>query len=238
MTAWIREADTKSALASGGIQDKFTQQQNFKFVTYNPGSNLFTWASDSKSATTESAPIINVCTPENMVFMESGSLKATGFNGYIKFADDKAMKQYTQPDILSRFNLTDNDLSFSSVQQYIDGLQKDLWTTIEWFGLVFLFLFIILVGLLITLATIFRISNQEKINVKKFLGFSFWQLYKVPTLMLISIIVLELAVMIALRSNFGILVIVISSLLQLLIFVKYMARSELKRVLLAFKGGS
>lgn len=234
ITAWIRESDS----VTGDIQNKFTQHKNFKFVTYKSEAGLFTWAAKSGSATTESAPIISVCTPQNMCLMENGSLRANGFNGYIKFANENTMKRYTQPDRMRRFNLDDNNVVFSSVKQYIDGLQKSLWTAIEWFGFAFVFLFIILVGLLITLATIFRIANQEKINVKKFLGFNFWQLYKAPTLMLISLVILELIAPIALRSKFGILLLVISSSLQLLIFARYLARSELKSILLAFKGGS
>lgn len=234
MMAWLRESDSES----GGINNKFSRHPKFKFVMYPPKAGLFTWSSDVKSPIKEFAPIIAVTVPENMAFIDSQSLRANAFDGYIKFANSKVMQHYTEPKRLSRFNLADNHLSFASVQQYTDGLQKNLWTTIRWFGLIFVFLFILLVGLLITLAMIFRIANQEKINVKKFLGFSFWQLYKTPTCMLLSVIILELAVSIAIRSKFGTLLIAIMSLLQLLIFVRYMTRSELKRILIAFKGGS
>ena len=117
-----------------------------------------------------------------------------------------------------------------------DGLQKEIGTTILWFGLVFVILIAILIGLLLTLATIFRIANQEKINVKKFLGFDFWQLYRSPLILLSCVILLELGIVSALQSKFGLLLMAAVSLLQLLIFSKYMARSELKRLLLAFKG--
>ena len=105
-----------------------------------------------------------------------------------------------------------------------------------WFGLVFLMLMLILVGLLVTLAAVFRIANQEKINVKKFMGFSFLQMYGRPMLLLSALTVLEIATMLLLGSKFGLLLVVIVSLVQIIIFVKYMAHNELKNVLAAFKG--
>ncbi len=231
---WVNEADSDG----GEIQTNFSQQKTFKFITYTPKNSLFAWSTDFSSASEAPTPIICVCTPENMAFKQSASLRATGFNGYIKFADATTMEKYTQPKIVSRYNLSDNHLIFSSVGQYIDGVQKDLVTTIAWFGLVFVFLLIMLLGLLITLASIFRIANQERINVQKFLGFSFWQLYRRPMIMLISIVVLELVASTVLQSKYGTLLILFAAIIQLIIFVTYMTRSELKRILLAFKGGS
>ena len=99
-----------------------------------------------------------------------------------------------------------------------------------------LMLMLILVGLLVTLAAVFRIANQEKINVKKFMGFSFLQMYGRPMLLLSALTVLEIATMLLLGSKFGLLLVVIVSLVQIIIFVKYMAHNELKNVLAAFKG--
>jgi hypothetical protein len=185
---------------------------------------------------TETAPVIYVSTPENMCYFENEGLRTQGLDGYIKFADSEISEKYTQADILERFDLVDNTPVFTQVQDYIDGLQKEIWTTIMWFGLVFVVLVAILIGLLITLATIFRIANQEKINVKKFLGFDYWRLYKAPMNLLLCVIILEISVMLLLESRFGLLLMCVVALLQIIIFSKYMARSELKRLLLAFKG--
>ena len=97
-------------------------------------------------------------------------------------------------------------------------------------------LLLILLGLLLTLAMVFRIANQEKINVKKFLGFSFMQLYGKPMLMLIVWCVIELIAMLIIRSKFGLLLILAVSLIQVFIFIKFMARNELKNIITAFKG--
>lgn len=235
MKAYLHEEATGNA-KSGGIPTVFTKQQKFEFVTYKPTRDLFTWGTKTKDTMMDKAPVIYVATPENMTFFEDESLRASGLGSYIKFADTKTMEKYTSSHRLEKFNLTDNAPTFKPVQVYIDGLQKELGTTILWFGLAFAILIAILIGLLLTLATIFRIANQEKINVKKFLGFDFWQLYRAPLILLLCVILLELVIVSAFQSKFGLLLIAIVSILQLLIFSKYMVRSELKQLLLAFKG--
>ena len=142
----------------------------------------------------------------------------------------------TNTDILSNYNLTDNDLKFVDVHNYIDGLQKELGTTLMWFGIVFVMLMLILIGLLLTLATVFRIVNQEKINVKKFMGFSFLQMYRKPIILLSILIILELIAMLVIGSKFGLLLVLMVSAIQVIIFVKYMTHNEIKNVLIAFKG--
>lgn len=171
-----------------------------------------------------------------MRYFETESLRANGFEGYIKFSDEATMVKYTDPSVFAQYHLSDNEITFSKVSNYIDGLQKELWLTMSWFGLVFLVLLVILIGLLIILATIFRIANQEKINVKKFLGFSFWQIYRGPVIFLAGVGGIELLTMLILQSKFGFMLMVLVLLLQALIFIKYMSRNELERVLLAFKG--
>lgn len=235
MMAWLQES-TSRGLRPGDIQTAFTKQPTFKFATYTPQKELFTWATDTDAAMTATAPVIYVATPENMRYFETESLKASGLESYIKFADAQTMAQYVQPSTLNTYHLTDNELIFTAVQNYIDGLQKEIGLTLLWFGMVFVVLILILAGLLLTLAAIFRIANQEKINVKKFLGFSFWQLYRTPVTLLLTLILLELGIMAALRSKFGFLLIAFVALLQLVIFIRYMARSEIKRLLSAFKG--
>lgn len=86
------------------------------------------------------------------------------------------------------------------------------------------------------LAAVFCIANQEAINVKKFMGFSFPQMYGKPLLLLSGMLVLEFAATLALKSRFGLLLVGAVSLVQAVIFIKYMAHNELKNVLIAFKG--
>ncbi|MFP3153193.1 hypothetical protein LQZ18_01955 [Lachnospiraceae bacterium ZAX-1] len=235
MIALIEEQDVMG-IGAGDIQTKFTQDKEFLFIFYTPDKEFFTWAADSKGGTMAAAPIIYVATPENMRFFETGSLKASGLNGYIKFENESVMNKYAQADILSRFNLSDNAVAFTAVRVYIDGLQKDIMQTIVWFGAAFLVLIVILTAMLLTFATVFRVSNQEKINVKKFLGFSFFQLYRMPILFILCAVALEVVAMVLFRSKFGLLLVVLSSLIQGLIFRKYMSCCEIKQLLSAFKG--
>lgn len=236
MKTYLQESDTQN-ISHKQIQTEFVKHSNYEFVTYKPTQDLFTWATKAGIATTEKAPVVYVATPENMTFFEDESLWATGLeNSYIKFADAQTMERYTRSEVLGQFNLTDNGLTFKSVHVYIDGLQKDIETLLLWSGTAFIILTAILIGLLLTLATIFRVANQEKINVKKFLGFNFQRLYRAPLILLSCVILLEFGIVYVYQSKYGLLLIAAVSLLQLLIFSTYMARSELKRLLLAFKG--
>jgi len=235
MIAWIEESD-KYGVSPNDIQTQFTKQQEFLFITYQPQEELFTWGTTASDTMTETAPVIYVATPGNMRYFENESLKVFGLNGYIKFVDAETMSKYTQASLLGQFNLLDNEVTFVAVQNYIDGLQENIWLTITLFGLVFVLLIIILIGALLTLSTIFRIANQEKINVKKFLGFSFGQLYRAPMLLLTSLILLELLIMIVLHTKYGLLLMGLVALIQMFIFWRYMARSEIRRLLSTLKG--
>jgi hypothetical protein len=234
MMEWIRE-DTTRDLSPGSIQTGFTKEPRFSFVTYEPSQHFFTWGTTSDSSMEERAPIIYVATPENMRYFETESLRANGFDGYLKFANADAMDRYTRTEVFARFGLSDNELNFLPVQDYIDGLQKGILLALLWFGGALLVLVLILIGLLLTLATIFRIANQEKINVKKFLGFSFWQLYRGPLFMLVALTVVELVITILLQSKLDFLLMSAVAIIQGLIFWRYMSRNELKQLMSSLK---
>jgi hypothetical protein len=234
MMQWLKESSAKG-LSLGDIQTQFTKNPQFEFVTYQSKQTFFTWATTSDSSMEESAPVVYVATPENMRYFETESLRAVGFDGYLKFANADVMDRHTQAGVLAQFNLSDNDLTFLPVQDYIDGLQKGILLALLWFGGALLVLVLILIGLLLTLATIFRIANQERINVRKFLGFSFWQLYQGPVLLLATVSLLELATTILLQSKLDILLVCTLAIIQGLIFWKYMSRSELRRLLSSLK---
>ena len=235
LETWLTESSTKG-IGEGDINTVFNREKNIKFVEYSPNSNMFTWNIKSTYENTCNDPVIYICTPENMTYFQSESLKATGLDGYIKFANKSAAEKYLNKDILKKYQLDDNNLEFTNIRNYIDGLQKDLLTTIAWFGLAFLILMFILLGILIALATVYRITNQEKINVKKFLGYGFFNLYSIPIIMLISVICIELIIMIIMGSKFGFLLMLILAIIQILIFSKYMTKCEISNIRIAFKG--
>ncbi|SUY48461.1 Uncharacterized protein conserved in bacteria [Clostridium putrefaciens] len=232
---WLTESSTKRP-HEGDISTVFNKEKNVKFIEYTPKDNMFTWNTESTYENTCTNPVIYICTPENMTYFESESIRANGFNGYIKFVNKAVAEKYLDKDILEKYKLNDNNLEFTNVGNYIDGLQKGLMTTIAWFGVVFLILMLILLGILIALATVFRIANQEKINVKKFLGYGFINLYRIPIIMLVSVICIELIIMLIIGSKFGFLLMLILAVTQILIFSRYMTKCEIENILMAFKG--
>lgn len=232
---WLKESATKN-IQEGDIKTVFNKEMNIKFIEYTPKYDMFTWNTEATYEDVCTSPVIYICTPENMRYFESESLRANAFNGYIKFENKTVAEKYLDNNVLKKYKLNDNNIEFSNVQNYIDGLQKELIVTISWFGLVFLILMIILLGILIALATVYRIVNQEKINVKKFLGYGFINLYHIPLVMLISVIFIELIIMIFIGSKFGFLLMLILAVIQMIVFSRYMTKCEIKNILRAFKG--
>lgn len=234
MKSWLEESSV-SGIKEGDIETVFNTNQETEFVEYEHSDELFTWVTSSTEESVCMMPVIYICTPENMTYFESESIRAIGLDGYIKFEDKDVAEKYLDSELLERFNLNDNNLIFASVQKYIDGLQKDLMSTIAWFGLVFLILTIILVGILVAIAAIFRIANQEKLNVQKFLGYGFLNMYAKPMIMLGIVIVTELVIMLCGGSKFGFIAMLLVAIVQLLIFARYMTKNEISNVCIAFK---
>ncbi len=241
IAAWLKDRDTRS-LESGDISTLFTKDPDFVFSSYTPDEDLFTWTTDSSGqeedggAMTVKAPVIYVAVPENMKYTETEGLRVSGLDGYLKFADEETARQWTQGESLSQYGLLDNNPVFAPVRDYIDGLQKDLAVTLVWFGLAFLALGLILIGLLLVLASIYRLANEEKLNVKKFLGFGFGQMYRGPVILLSLVIGLEFMGVLSAGSRMGLVLVAGAALVQMIIFINYMARGSVSRVLTAFKG--
>ena len=262
IAAWLKDRDTRS-LESGDISTLFTKDPDFAFASYTPDKDLFTWTTDLSNQTdasgfldqagtadpgtssggeedggamTVKAPVIYVAVPENMKYTETEGIRVSGLDGYLKFADEETARQWTQGEILSQYGLLDNNPVFAPVRDYIDGLQKDLAVTLVWFGLVFFALGLILIGLLLVLASIYRLANAEKLNVKKFLGFGFGQMYRGPVILLSLVIGLEFMGVLIAGSRMGLVLVAGAALVQMIIFINYMARGSVSRVLTAFKG--
>lgn len=262
IAAWLKDRDTRS-LESGDISTLFTKDPDFAFASYTPDKDLFTWTTDLSNqadasgfldqagtadpgtssggeedggAMTVKAPVIYVAVPENMKYTETEGIRVSGLDGYLKFADEETARQWTQGEILSQYGLLDNNPVFAPVRDYIDGLQKDLAVTLVWFGLVFFALGLILIGLLLVLASIYRLANAEMLNVKKFLGFGFGQMYRGPVILLSLVIGLEFMGVLIAGSRMGLVLVAGAALVQMIIFIKYMARGSVSRVLTAFKG--
>jgi hypothetical protein len=124
-------------------------------------------------------------------------------------------------------------MKFIEVWEYIDGLQKDFLTTTQLLGGIFLLLLTVI--LLLTLAGIFRLANQEKIYVQKFLGFGYWQTYRIPILLLASTVGLELLTVILIHSRLRLVFLGMVGVIQFFVLWKYVTRNEIKQLISYFK---
>ena len=106
---------------------------------------------------------------------------------------------------------------------------------LEFLVILILVIMTVLSLLLIALASIFKMINQEEINVKKLLGYSFIQIYRRPLLLLILSIILEMIVMVLGQSRLGICVVSLVGLIELMIFWIYVSRDTFQSIIKEFK---
>ena len=230
---WLKET-SEEGIREGDIVTDFNQSRNIEFVEYDADNKFFTWSTDTNVNTCE-MPVIYLCTPENMKYFETESLRAVGLEGYIKFRNKDIAQKYLNKEFLQSYQLLDNDLHFTHVKNYVDGLQKELLQTIMWFGVVFVILAVILFGIMLALATVFRIANEEILNVQKFLGYDFCNMYGKLITGLGIINVVQLLILILCKSQFGFAAVVIVVIMQWIIFGKYMAKKDMRNIIQAFR---
>ena len=131
MKAYLQESVT---VKPGDLQTNFTENPKFMFKVYQPSRSIFTWSDSISYGTTSENPVIFVSTPENLYFMESANLVVSGYNGLLKIRDRETMKQVVSILETEFPDLKDNRLSFTTVKNFINGLQKDLSYTFYLFG--------------------------------------------------------------------------------------------------------
>lgn len=175
-------------------------------------------------------PVILLVTPDNMIYKESEGLFAIGLkSSYIKLSEEAANK-YLDSQYLKKYNLDDNDIQFEKVKLFVDGLQKNLWRTIELFFILILAITFIVIALLITIVSVFQIAYKEIISVKRFLGYSNLGIYRLPFIIIFSIILIAWMAIFILESKIGILYVSIVNILQLFIFYRVMVNNEFKKI--------
>lgn len=228
------EKDTKN-IRSDDIKTSFNENKEFEFLKYQFNQEVFSFSTKSVDKLMIKDPIILVITPENMIYRETESLIAIGLeNSYIKL-EGEAEAKYLSQEYLSKFNLNDNYIEFSTIRLFVDGIQKDLWLTIQLFlGTLIAITFIVII-LLISIITIFQNAYKEKISVKKFLGYSNFSIYKVPLLLTTFVITLDIVTVILFHSKVGIVFMIVLGLIQLIIFYKVMISNQMKKLNLFLK---
>ena len=232
MKAYLQESVT---VKPGDLQTNFTENQKFMFKVYQPSRPIFTWSDSISYGTTSENPVIFVSTPENLYFMESANLVVSGYNGLLKIRDRETMEQVVSVLETEFPDLTDNRLSFTTVKNFINGLQKDLSYTFYLFGTIIAIIIITMMAIFWSFVLMYRLLFEEKLYVQYFMGFSPWKRYIGMLSLIISFSVMELIVSILLGSKLGIVMTLATFAFQIMLLYFSLFRKEGESIIQSFK---
>ena len=232
MKAYLQESVT---VKPGDLQTNFTENQKFMFKVYQPSRPIFTWSDSISYGTTSENPVIFVSTPENLYFMESANLVVSGYNGLLKIRDRKTMEQVVSVLETEFPDLTDNRLSFTTVKNFINGLQKDLSYTFYLFGTIIAIIIITMMAIFWSFVLMYRLLFEEKLYVQYFMGFSPWKRYIGVLSLIISFSVIELIVSILVGSKLGVFMTLATFAFQIMLLYFSLFRKEGESIIQLFK---
>ena len=110
MESFLKENAVYSA-SDSDIKTTFTENLEILIIKYMPNEKYFTFPSAQGEELEAAAPVIYICTSENMKYFESESLIATGVDSYIKFIDEATMQKYTADPSIDKYSLKFTRLS-------------------------------------------------------------------------------------------------------------------------------
>ena len=232
MKAYLQESVT---VKPGDLQTNFTENPKFMFKVYQPSRSIFTWSDSISYGTTSENPVIFVSTPENLYFMESANLVVSGYNGLLKIRDRETMKQVVSILETEFPDLKDNRLSFTTVKNFINGLQKDLSYTFYLFGTIIAIIIITMMAIFWSFVLMYRMLFEEKLYVQYFMGFSPWKRYIGVLSLIISFSVMELIVSILVGSKLGIVMTLATFSFQIMLLYFSLFRKEGESIIQLFK---
>lgn len=232
MKAYLQESVT---VKPGDLQTNFTEKPKFMFKVYQPSRPIFTWSDSISYGTTSENPVIFVSTPENLYFMESANLVVSGYNGLLKIRDRKTMEQVVSVLETEFPVLTDNRLSFTTVKNFINGLQKDLSYTFYLFGTIIAIIIITMMAIFWSFVLMYRLLFKEKLYVQYFMGFSPWKRYIGVISLIISFSVMELIVSILVGSKLGVFMTLATFAFQIMLLYFSLFRKEGESIIQLFK---
>ena len=232
MKAYLQESVT---VKPGDLQTNFTENPKFMFKVYQPSRPIFTWSDSISYGTTSENPVIFVSTPENLYFMESANLVVSGYNGLLKIRDRETMEQVVSVLETEFPDLTDNRLSFTTVKNFINGLQKDLSYTFYLFGTIIAIIIITMMAIFWSFVLMYRLLFKEKLYVQYFMGFSPWKRYIGVLSLIISFSVIELIVSILVGSKLGVFMTLATFAFQIMLLYFSLFRKEGESIIQLFK---
>lgn len=232
MKAYLQESVT---VKPGDLQTNFTENQKFMFKIYQPSRPIFTWSDSISYGTTSENPVIFVSTPENLYFMESANLVVSGYNGLLKIRDRETMEQVVSVLETEFPDLTDNRLSFTTIKNFINGLQKDLSYTFYLFGTIIAIIIITMMAIFWSFVLMYRLLFEEKLYVQYFMGFLPWKRYIGVLSLIISFSVMELIVSSLVGSKLGIVMTLATFAFQIMLLYFSLFRKEGESIIQSFK---
>ena len=232
MKAYLQESVT---VKLGDLQTNFTENQKFMFKIYQPSRPIFTWSDSISYGTTSENPVIFVSTPENLYFMESANLVVSGYNGLLKIRDRETMEQVVSVLETEFPDLTDNRLSFTTIKNFINGLQKDLSYTFYLFGTIIAIIIITMMAIFWSFVLMCRLLFEEKLYVQYFMGFLPWKRYIGVLSLIISFSVMELIVSSLVGSKLGIVMTLATFAFQIMLLYFSLFRKEGESIIQSFK---
>ena len=232
MKAYLQESVT---VKPGDLQTNFTENQKFMFKVYQPSRPIFTWSDSISYGTTSENPVIFISTPESLYFMESANLVVSGYNGLLKIRDRETMEQVVSVLETEFPDLTDNRLSFTTIKNFINGLQKDLSYTFYLFGTIIAIIIITMMAIFWSFVLMYRLLFEEKLYVQYFMGFSPWKRYIGVLSLIISFSVMELIVSSLVGSKLGIVMTLATFAFQIMLLYFSLFRKEGESIIQSFK---
>ena len=159
----------------------------------------------------------------------------SGYDGILKVRDKETTNQ-VKSILENEFpDLSDNALKFTTVKNYINGLQKDLGYTFYLFGSIIAIIVFTMMAIFWSFVLIYRLIF-EKLYVQYFMGFSPWKRYSGVLSLVVGVSAIELLVSILLGSKLGIVLALVTFAFQLLLLYFNLLRKEVESLIQSFKG--
>ena len=219
-------------LIKKSIREEDVDKENPKkieFVEYTFEKKLFTWNADTDYESYTDKAVVLLSTPNNMIFMEKGSLFASGLkNSYLKFTKE-AKQKYINDSNLEKYELLDNKLTFKSVSEHVDGVQKKLSETIQLFTFGIILLMVSILIFLAIIISLYKVTFEEEIIIKRFMGYNRARIYSPLVILCILVLVLDFIASILIRCRISSALVLIMGIFEIILFYIAIEKGAYKR---------
>ena len=220
-------------LIKKSIREEDVDKENPKkieFVEHTFEKKLFTWNADSDYESYTDKAVVLLSTPNNMIFTEKGSLFASGLkNSYLKFTKE-AKQKYVNDSVLKKYHLSDNKLTFKSVSEHVDGIQKRLSETIQLFTFGIILLMVSILIFLAIIISLYKVTFEEEIIIKRFMGHNRARIYSPIVILCILVLVLDFVASVLIRCRISSVLVLIMGIFEIILFYIAIEKGAYKRI--------